>query len=430
MHKYLDAIFINRNYGLFMGGSFISATGSWFLTVTIGWLLWELGKSEFLLGVANFAQMGPLLLFGLLGGAVADRVDRRLLLMGTQAVAAITSVGLLLLSLSSLADESDVAGRNLLIGGILALLFVSGISQAFGWPAWSPFIADLVGSERLRAAVALNSARFNLTRIIGPSVAGILLARIGPPACLAVAACTQAGMLTTMKFIHPSPAPRAKAASWLDAIIEGLRCAWGTPSVRELMIVSAVIGTAVMPYTVFLPAYAQGVLYLGPEGLGLMFTCIGLGAITGAIISGTSVVTERPRPAQAVFASTTGVFLAAFSLSTDPVLSSATLFVVGLASIAYLSTANATVQLSVPREVVGRVIGLWVVVNSGTTPLGGVILGALAERIGLGITLAVASLVSVVVCVAVLARRRAAIPELEPTAALASYIPSPPHDST
>lgn len=387
MREFLDSVLINRNYALFMGGSFVSATGSWFLTVTIGWLIWDIGKSEFLLGVANFSQMGPLLLLGLFGGVVADRVDRRLLLLVAQVVAVATTTLLTVLAATQMAS----------VPVILALLLISGISQAFSWPAWSPFIADLVGPDRLRTAVALNSARFNLTRIIGPSLAGLLLDQVGPPPCLGIAAACQVGLLGTLGLVRANPAPRDRDPKpWLAALGEGLRCAWGTPSVRELMLVSAAMGLAIMPYTVFLPAFAQDRLAGGPQLLGLLFTSIGVGAIAGAVLSGTSWVSANARGSQGAFAATTGVFLAVFSLSTNPVLSSAALFFVGLGSIAYLSTANATVQLSVPREIVGRVIGLWVVVNSGTTPLGGLLLGAIAERAGLGPTLAAAGLLSVV----------------------------------
>ena len=411
MRRYLSDLFINRNYALFMGGSFVSATGSWFLTVTIGWLMWEVGRSEFLLGLASFAQMGPLLTFGLLGGVLADRMERRSLLLICQVVGVSVSLALATLAVANLAS----------VPAILLLLLVMGFSQAFSWPAWSPFIADLVGPERLRTAVALNSARFNLTRIIGPSLAGLLLASAGGAACLAITAVCQVSLLATLKAIQiGTDKPGFDHKPWLAALNEGLRCALDTPAVREPMFVSAAMGIAILPYVVFLPAYAQDILKIGPEGLGLLFTSIGIGAIAGAVLSGQKVVASSPRRAQGIFACGTGLALMVFALSTIPLLSSSALFFVGLGSIGYLSTANATVQLSVPREVVGRVIGLWTVVNSGTTPLGGLVLGAIAERTGLGITLAAASALAVVFSAVIMLRAARVSP-----AALSKQEPSP-----
>jgi len=394
VHKYLADLFINRNYALFMGGSFVSATGSWFLSVAISWLVWEIGKSELLLGLANFAQMGPLLVLGLVGGVVADRVDRRHLMIVTQVLTTAVSAVL------AVAEVIDFAS----IPAILALLLVLGVAQSFTWPTWSAFIADLVGPERLRAAVALNSARFNLTRIVGPALAGVLLAEIGAGACLIAAAVGQACLMVALWAIHSGPMAKAPREPLLAAIREAVGLAWGTPSVRELLLVAGVIATVVLPYVTFLPAFAQNVLQVGPQGFGLMLTAVGAGAICGATISGTRLVAQHTRAAQGVLSIVTGAALVAFALATVPLVAAAALVVVGLGSIGYLATANATVQLAVPREVVGRVMGLWVVVTAGTTPLGGIFLGALAERIGLGVTFAAAGALCAVFSLAVALR--------------------------
>lgn len=399
MRAYLTNLFINRDYALFMGGSFISATGNWLLAVAIGWLVWEIGRSELLLGAANFAQMGPMLVLGLVGGALADRVERRRMIMGTQLFMILASSALAALAWTGMATTPT----------ILALLLVVGVSQSFAWPSWSPFIADLVGPERLRAAIALNSARFNLTRIIGPAIAGVLLAQVGAGICLALAAVGQVFLIVTMGILRPRLQKRSEAEPLLLAIARGLRLTWSMRQVRETMLVSATIGVLILPYVVFLPAFAEKVLHAGPEGYGFLLTAVGAGAILGAAVSGTRAVASRPRRTQGVLAITTGLALAVFAASTWMALSAVAMFVVGLGSIGYMATANATVQLAVPRHMIGRVMGIWVVVSAGSTPIGGILLGWLAERVGLGVTVAVAGLAAALFAAVVAAR-----PEQQP----------------
>ncbi len=374
-----------------MAGSFISAIGNWFSSVAVGWLVWEIGRSDLLLGAANFAQMGPMLVLGLVGGVIADRVERRRLLLGTQFI--VISASLLLAVFAVL--------NSLTIPVMMILLLMLGVSQSFAWPAWSPLIADLVGPERLRLAIALNSARFNLTRIIGPAIAGVLLAQMGAGPLLFTAAACQLMLIVTMLVIHPRQQLQKVKESIPRAMMSGIRVVVDVPSVRETMAVALVIGILLMPYMVFLPAFSESALQMGPEGYGLLLTAVGVGAIVGAVVSGMRVVAADPRLSQAVLAAVTGVSLAVFALSTWLPLSLFALIFVGLGSIGYLATANATVQLAVPRSMIGRVMGLWVVVTAGSTPLGGIILGALAESFGRGPTLAVAGIVSFVFVVVV-----------------------------
>lgn len=290
------------------------------------------------------------------------------------------------------------------VGTIMGLLLVVGVSQAFTFPAWSPFIADLVGADRLRAAVALNSARFNLTRVIGPALAGVLLAQVGAGTCIALAAASQVALVVSLVAINSAPRRGGVDAPWLAAIREGFHHTWGTATVRETMLVAAAFGTLALPYIVFLPAYAENILRVGPEGLGLLFTAVGAGAIAGAAISGSRFVGKRPRLSQGMLATAMGAGLIAFALSTWPTVSLVALFFLGLGSIGYYATANATVQLAVPQAVVGRVMGVWVVVGFGTTPLGGIILGAVAENVGLPLTLAAAGLLATVLTPVVMLR--------------------------
>ncbi|MGH2350856.1 MAG: MFS transporter [Chloroflexota bacterium] len=375
---YVRRVLINRNYALFMGGSFVSALGSWFQGVAIGWLVLDLSDSPFVLGLANFAQMAPLFFLGFAGGVLADRVDRRSLLLGGMAVG---MAAVSLLAALALAGQASVPA-------ILAASLLLGLTNAVVWPAWQPFIKDLVPLDRLREAIAFNSARFNLTRVLGPALAGVLLAGFGAPFCLAIAALSSAGVLIATWLIRRPRTPRARPAPWLSALDEGVRYVRGDGFTLRLLLVTGAYGFLVLPYQAFLPAFARDVLRTGAEGLGALLTAVGIGAVLGALLTGTQAVADQPGRSMALFALAGGSGLAAFAVATPangyPAwMAMPSLVMVGLGSIGYLTTANSTLQLRVPDALVGRVMGLWVVVNAGTAPLGSLALGSAAERFGL-----------------------------------------------
>lgn len=371
-------LLINRNYALFMAGSFVSALGSWFQGVALGWMVLELSDSPFVLGLANFALMAPLFFLGLIGGVLADRVDRRSLLLVGMSLGTLVTIVLALLALSGRARVPAILVASLLLG----------LTNAVVWPAWQPFIKDLVPKERLREAISFNAARFNLTRVLGPALAGVLIARAGAPACLAIAAMSSAGVLVATWMIRPPGGARSRIAPWLSALAEGAGYLRGDPFTLRLLLVTGGFGLLVLPYQAFLPAFARDVLRMGAEGLGLLLTAAGSGAVLGALLTGTRLVARQPGPAMAVFALTSGGGLFAAAILTPangfpPWLAVPALMVVGLGSIGYLTTANLVVQLRVPGALMGRVMGLWVVLNAGTMPLGSLALGGAAERYGL-----------------------------------------------
>lgn len=380
---------INRNYTLFMAGSFVSAMGSWFQGVAIGWLVLELSNSTFLLGATNFAQMAPLFFFGFWGGVLADRVERRTILLVGLSVS-----GVALAVMAGLA----VAGKAT-VPIILGLSLVLGLANAVVWPAWQPFIKDLVPLDRMVEAIAFNSARFNLTRVMGPALAGIMMERVGPAMCLALSAVTSVGVIVATWLIRRPAGRRARAAPWLSALGEGLAYVRHDSFTLRVMLITGGFGVLVLPYQAFLPAFARDVLHTGASGLGVLVTSVGGGAVFGALVSGMRPVAARPGLAMAVFALTTGLGLAAFAAGTPergfPTwVAVPSLVLTGLGSIGYLTTANSTLQIRVPDAIVGRVMGLWVVVNAGTVPLGSLALGALAEPLGLPAVVLGSSLIS------------------------------------
>jgi MFS family permease len=371
---------INRNYALFMAGSFVSATGTWAQAVAIGWLVLDLGNSTFLLGLANFASMVPLLILGFPAGAIVDRFDRRKLLFVGQGG---TMVVVILLAASALLGFINIPL-------ILALALAGGVFNAISWPTWSVFIKDLVGPEHLRAAVAMNSARFNLTRVFGPAVAGLILAQYGAGACLAVAAVSSCGVTLALLAIRVPTPSLGPARDWVTSLREGIEYAYRHHAVRSLLITTGVVGFLVLPLQSFLPAYARDVLGRGPETLGILLTAIGVGAIGGAALSGGRLAARRPVAVMAALTLVTGAAMIGLALSQRIEVALFALAVIGATSIGYLSIANATIQLATREDIIGRIMGLWTVVNAGVTPIGSLAIGAAAERTGLPPTFAVA----------------------------------------
>jgi MFS family permease len=387
MRESLASAVINRNYGLFLGGSFVSGLGSWLLTVAFGWLVLQLGNSDFLLGVANFAQMAPLLVLGAVGGAVSDRIDRRKLLLLTQFISFLASSGLAVLAVLD----------RLTIPALMITALVTGLANAFMWPAWSAFIKDLVGPEHLRNAVATNSARFNLTRVLGPALGGAVLAQFGPAPCLIIGSASTLGVMTALLFIHVAPEARSRALRWKDMVTRGFSYSWQHVDVRNVLLVTAVIAIFGSSYQTFLPAFAAIVLKIGPTGYGYELGAVGIGAILGALVSGQRWVARRPDVAMFVMLGVAGLGLVGFGATSAPAVALPMLAIVGFSTIAFLSTANASVQLAVPNEIVGSVMGVWVVVNSGLIPVGSLIVGKAADEWGVSLSILVCGLVCLVV---------------------------------
>lgn len=397
--RLLARLLINRNYALFMGGSFLSALGSWVQAVAIGWLVYDLTGSPFILGLTNFAQMAPLFFFGMLGGVLADRFDRRILLTVGLATSA---VALTVLAIMTIAERASVP----LIVGISLVL---GLANVIVWPAWQPFIKELVPPSRLREAIAFNAARFNLSRVLGPAIGGTILAASGAGTCLAVTAVTSVAVVAVTLAVRRPRATRATMmAPWLSSLGEGVSYVSADPFTFRLLAVTTLFGLAVMPYATFLPALSQDILGLGPDGLGHLLTAAGMGAVVGAIVTGMPQVGSRPRTAMAAFSAIAAVgaitiATSARAFSTVPGAAWLALAAIGLGTVGFLTNANTVLQLRVPDHLVGRVMGLWVVLNAGTNPLGSLALGALAERAPLTWVFGIAGVAAAACAIALIA---------------------------
>ena len=387
--------FINRDFALFMGGSFISAMGMWFRVVTVSWVAFELTGSVFYLGVLTFAQLAPVLFFGLLGGVLADRMDRRRLMLTVST--AVTIANTLLATLGAVNWLNPVT--------LLALVAILGLCDAVMFPTWQAVIKDLVPVQRLREAVAISSVRFNLSRVLAPALAGGLLSITGPAVCLAVSAGGSLGIILVTLAIRPRKLATSQPVSWWAAIGQGLDYARHEVDVRLLLLVTAGFGLLALPYQALLPAYTQRQLGLGPDGLGTLLTAVGVGGIIGALITGSKYTNNREYRAMGVFTVVTGLGL--LILGFAPTLATALLglAIIGLGSFGFLTASQSTIQLIVPDRLVGRVMSLYIALAAGAMPLGSLVLGSIAEQSGTRIVMVIGGASALLLCLPLLLRR-------------------------
>ncbi len=362
----------NRNYTLFLGGAFVSSLGSWMQTVALSWVMLQRGNSTFLLGVLGFVQLIPVLALGIPAGILADRVDRRRFLLWIQGAA--TILAFILAGL----QYADLATVPLL----LLLAAANGVVNALNGPPWQAFIKELVGPGQLRRAIAINSARFNLTRIVGPSIGGWLLVSVGAGACFAANAVSYLAVLAALLAIRTTKRQNAVPSGIVAPTEASTRAVLRNPQLRAVLLPAVGLAVLALPYGNFFPSMARDIFDRGPAGLSLLLTATGVGAVIGAFISSLPLVARRPGRALAVMEIVTGLALAAFAWSPSFYLALACIVLFGAAVIGYLATAGATIQLAAAPGTEGRALGLWMIVNSGLVPFGSLAIGALAEAIG------------------------------------------------
>lgn len=356
----------NRNYTLFLVGAFVSSLGSWMQSVALGWTILQISNSTFVLGLLGFVQTAPVLVLGVPGGTLADRADRRTVLLITQSIAAALTVVLAVVQISGHAT----------VAALLALALGTGVVNALNGPSWQAFIKEMVGPDQLRQAIAINSARFNLTRIAGPAVGGWLLVTAGAGACFTANAISFVAVIAAIAMIR-TRAVRVPVSG--VGGIAGTLAVAREPRIRSVLIPAIGLTVLALPYGSFLPAMARDVFQAGAGGLSLLLTATGVGAFIGAFVSGLPAVARAPGRALAALQIVTGIALAAFAFSPGIYPGMVAIALFGAALIAYLSTANATIQLAAAPGTEGRALGLWMIVNSGLVPIGSLVIGGLSD---------------------------------------------------
>jgi MFS family permease len=363
----------HRDFRLFWSGQLVSLIGTWMQSVGQSWLVLELTNSPFRLGMIGTLQFGPILLFSFLGGAISDRVRKRRMLIGTQ-----TALMLQALTLSALVWSGHVQFWHV---AVLAALY--GLANTFDMPARQSFIAHLVPRGDLMNAIALNSAVFNGARVVGPAAAGLLVARYGTAAAFLFNGLSFLAVIAALAAIRTEGAPRPPSGLGMGAeIAEGVRYALGTPRIALVFGLLLSVSLFVANMNVLVPLIARNVLNQGAHGFGLLMASLGVGAVMGALTVATLVVGRPPVWMVVGPAMAAALLLLALSFARHFGAAVAVLVALGFAQIVFMTSCNTTVQITVPDELRGRIMGLYALVFAGMTPIGSLIMGTVAEHWG------------------------------------------------
>ncbi|MGI8703268.1 MAG: MFS transporter [Candidatus Limnocylindrales bacterium] len=374
-------------YRLLLGGAFVANIGSWMQTTAQGWLVLRLTDSAAALGVASFAGMAPTLLLSLYAGVLADRVDRRRLLLGVQA-----TVGVLALILAIITTAGVVVFWQ-----IVLIAFLAGCAQALGIPAFQALVPMLVDRPAVGNAIAVNSAQFNLSRIIGPALAGLFVGTLGEAPSFWLNALAALVLVLVLRAIDvPSNAlmSRAEAGLWSN-LLDGLRYVRGQRVLTALMALAAAPAFFILPYMALLPIFARDILAIGAPGLGLLTGSIGIGALSGAVVVALRGAAGGDGRVLVIGLTSMAIATAAFALSGLVWLSCLALAALGAAQVAYYTSTNTLVQILAPARLRGRILSIYTLTALGFLPLGSLVAGAVAARVGAPATLAGGAAVTV-----------------------------------
>jgi len=384
-----------RNYRLYFAGQLISTTGTWMQSIAQAWLVLQITGSGVALGVTVALQFTPVLLVGAWGGLVADRVDKRRLLVGTQAAA-----GVLALVLGSVTALGVVQ-----LWMIYVLALGLGAVNALDNPARRAFVVEMVGAEHVSNAVSLSSAMFMAARVIGPAIAGLVIAGFGVSWCFFANGVSYSAAVIAFlamrenEFFSVEPIPRRKGQ-----LREGLRYAWSTPALRLVLVLTAVIGTLAFNFQVVLPLLAKQTFSGGADTLGVLYASMSIGSVIGALVSAHEARATRRFVLGAALAF--GAALVGAALAPTFALELLVLVPVGAAGIAFTAMANGVLQTETAPEMRGRVAALFTVAFLGSTPIGGPIIGWVSEQLGPRAGLWVGGIATLAVTVAAVAAIR------------------------
>jgi len=363
----------HRNFRLFWSGQLVSLVGTWMQSVGQGWLMHRLTSSAFMLGLLGFFQFIPIVFFSLWAGVVADHHEKRRLLLVTQTAALVQATSLAVL----------VSMHAIQPWMVIALACAFGIINAFDLPARQAIVVEMVGKEDLTNAIALNSTAFNIARIIGPAVAGILVAVTGEAGCFWINAVSYLAVIWALTRITAEPPAEtgAPARGW-STIRDGIRYALDTPALRNLLILLGVTAGFGFQYMVLLPVYASDILHAGPEAYGLMVSAFGLGSLLAALWMTRRQDRWALRRNLLIGLSTGGIGLTVFAWSRTLTLNLTGGFLSGFGLILYVASTNMLLQLTTEDRYRGRVMSLYMLMFVGTAPAGALLAGAVAERFG------------------------------------------------
>ena len=382
--------FRHRDFRRFWIGLTISVTGTWMQNAAQAWLVYQLTKSPLYLGIVGACGSLPILLLSLPGGVIADRFSKHRIVFVTQTLAAVQALVLALLVYTGVVR----------VWHVMAMAAMLGVINAFDMPTRQSMVMDLVEREDIFNAVSLNSSAFNSGRVIGPSVAGVLLATAGMAGCFLINALSFVPLIVILTAIRPRPTPMRVNGSMVDSIRDGVRWVRGQPVARALLIMTTAASLFGMPYATLMPLFAQDIFHTGPRGYGFLMSAPAIGALLAA---GTMTAIGHRFRLGAITAMGALFFpIALLLLSVAPTyaIAVAFLFLIGLGMMSFNATSNTMLQKSPPAELRGRVMGLRSFVFAGMAPAGNLWIGAAAQWLGPRWAVAIGGMVCLVVAIA------------------------------
>ncbi len=370
----------HRNFQLFFAGQLISLVGTWMQTVAQSWLVYRITGSTLLLGTVGFASQIPVFLIAPIGGTVADRSNRHRVVIATQVASMLLAFVLAALTLT----------HRIQVWQIMVLAAGLGIVNAFDIPARQAFLMDMVGREDLMNAIALNSSMFNGARIVGPAVAGIVVAWVGEGWCFFVNAVSYIAVIAGLLMMNVQPPVKlAVEGSPIEHILEGFRFVVKAAPIRAILLLLGVVSLVGMPYSVLMPVFASKILHGGAKELGWLMGATGIGALLGALSLATRAGLRGLGKLIALCAGGFGVSLILFAASKMFWLSLILLLPVGFTMMVQMASTNTLLQSMVPDQMRGRVIAVYSMMFMGMAPFGAFFAGAMADRIGAPWTVAI-----------------------------------------
>lgn len=374
----------NSNYRLYFTGQMISITGTWLQIVAQGWLVLKLTNSAFMIGLVAAVAALPTLLFSLFGGVIVDRFPKRKILIFTQSSAMILALILGFLTLAGIIN----------IWEIIVLAFLLGMVMAIDAPARQAFVVEMVGKEDLPSAIALNSGIFNGARVIGPSVAGFLIALVGVGGAFIINGVSYVAVVFALFLMHLSSSPRHSKANPILAIKEGITYSMRHPIIRTLLIFAGITSIFGWSYSTILPYIVEHTFGIGAEGLGYLYAASGVGALAGTV-----VVSAFSKKASSLAFILVGNALFAigailFSFTSNLFFGLAFLFLLGFGLLLQFSTINTVIQSMVEDKYRGRVMSIYTIMFLGLLPLGNLQIGFFSEHFGTGFAIRLGAVIT------------------------------------
>jgi MFS family permease len=410
----------NRNYRLFWSGQLVSLAGTWMQDVALSWLVLSLTDSPVALGLTMTIRFLPALLFSLHGGVLADRLPKRPTIVAAQVTQLLVALSLALLTSTGLVT----------VALIYVLAGVRGLVDAVEGPTRQAFVPEMVGTTDLPNAVALNSTLFNAARIAGPAIGAVVISTLGIAACFYLNAASFVAVIVALLAMRPHelhPVPRAPRDKYLRQLREGFLYARSTPEVVVIFIVMGALGAFGYNFQTLLPLVTKYLLGAGASTLALLTTSMGVGSVLAGLVAA-----FRGRPSQRLLLGSAGCFvvlLLLVGLSDWRPVTASLLFVIGFTGVLFMTAANTRLQLAVPAHIRGRVMGMYILLFIGTTPIGSYLIGQLAENVGVQTTvLIMAGLCAVGVAGGLVYAHRSALPAPlggSSTAVLSGEAPEP-----